>query len=310
MFFLLPASVAQSQTKKPAADNLYYFYGPDSLIGVRNAKGAVVIQPLYHGTDEDPAKPITEEIITLYRRTKADTVLGYEKFVHFFNRKGEFLLHPYWFDNGPDYLEEGLRRFVEGTKMGFADRYGTKKIPAVYGYVSSFNYGVAFVCEGCKFYRDTTADPEHNQRIGPGKWSVINKEGVKLMDIESTQPDYRSWDSLATTVASFNYTPYEKEILKKVEAIPNVKKYLVQNHVPEPTGVRFQIVEKPSKSFPYYLIKSFGFHNGVVTDLNTEFLVTTNGKAIYRWWGHLDEKDPVADWIKESKDWERENTKK
>lgn len=53
------------------------------------------------------------------------------------------LFYPFIYDNGPDYVEEGLFRYVENHKMGFADLNGQKIIQAKYSFVYPFKDGVA-----------------------------------------------------------------------------------------------------------------------------------------------------------------------
>jgi hypothetical protein len=48
------------------------------------------------------------------------------------------ILKPFIFDNGPDYIEEGLFRFVENEKIGFADTDGRKVISAKYDFSTPF----------------------------------------------------------------------------------------------------------------------------------------------------------------------------
>ena len=47
------------------------------------------------------------------------------------NEKGEAVLRPFIYDNGPDYFEEGLARFVAKGKMGFHDQSLKVWIPAL-----------------------------------------------------------------------------------------------------------------------------------------------------------------------------------
>jgi hypothetical protein len=293
-----------AQKKKGKSGGLFYFYGKDSLIGVKDKNGKIVIPADYNNySGEDISIPIKDNIIFLYKYWNMTSALGYERHVYSFDRKGKFLFHPYWFDNGPDYLQEGLMRFVEGSKMGFADGYGSKKIPAVYNYVSSFNYGVAFVCKGCRFFRDSTKDPEHNMRLTDGKWSIINKEGKILMSLPEGKADYKVWDSLEAVVGSFTYTPYEKIILKKIETVPGLKQLLIENWAPAPNikDLHFHIVDRPSHSFPYYLVKPFLVRESRVTDLDEEFVITKDGRSIYRNW-NFSKKKPLSEWMKREKD--------
>ena len=70
------------------------------------------------------------------------------------NRKDSFLLRPFIYDNGPDYFIEGLFRFVEFGKIGFANIDGVKIIPAMYDFVTSFKNGIAEFTLGGKKIKD------------------------------------------------------------------------------------------------------------------------------------------------------------
>lgn len=59
------------------------------------------------------------------------------------NKNDSIILFPYIYDNGPDYLSEGLFRFVEDDKMGFANADGEKIIPAHFDFLTSFKDGIA-----------------------------------------------------------------------------------------------------------------------------------------------------------------------
>lgn len=59
------------------------------------------------------------------------------------DRKEKVILIPFIYDNGPDYVEEGLFRFVENVKIGFADLDGNKIIPAQYSFATFFKDGIA-----------------------------------------------------------------------------------------------------------------------------------------------------------------------
>src|SRR5690606_28396378 len=55
------------------------------------------------------------------------------------------LLRPFIYDNGPDYYEEGLARFVDGGKMGFHNEALHIVVPAIYDFAFPFINGVSKV---------------------------------------------------------------------------------------------------------------------------------------------------------------------
>ena len=96
------------------------------------------------------------------------------------NRRQQILYRPFLFDNGPDYVQEGLRRFVEGGKLGFVDEAGKKIIPAQFDFVYPFENEQAEFCIGCKMLRSGEhAAPDR----ASGKWGKVNKQG-KVVYIE------------------------------------------------------------------------------------------------------------------------------
>src|SRR5690606_27073629 len=54
------------------------------------------------------------------------------------DRDRQPVLRPYIFDNGPDYYEEGLARFVDHGKMGFHSEALHIVVPAIYDFVFPF----------------------------------------------------------------------------------------------------------------------------------------------------------------------------
>lgn len=66
------------------------------------------------------------------------------------NERGEAVLRPFIYDNGPDYFEEGLARFVAKGKMGFHDQSLKIWIPARYDFAFPFVDGKAKVGMDCK----------------------------------------------------------------------------------------------------------------------------------------------------------------
>jgi hypothetical protein len=89
------------------------------------------------------------------------------------NKHDSVILVPYFFDNGPDYLEDGLFRFVENNRIGFANSKGQKIIPAQFDFASPFSEGLAAFNIGGKMEK---WDQEHSTWNG-GLWGFVNKRG-------------------------------------------------------------------------------------------------------------------------------------
>lgn len=104
------------------------------------------------------------------------------------DRNGNRLFSVFNFDNGPDYVEEGLFRIIDEDKMGFANMDGDIVIPPKYDMVGAFEQGFAhFAIGGERVYHG-----EH--------WFWENNTGDGYVDHNGN--DYlRENDSLYT----FNY---------------------------------------------------------------------------------------------------------
>jgi hypothetical protein len=87
------------------------------------------------------------------------------------------------FDNGPDYVVEGLARYNAGGKIGFYDRQVRIRIPARFDFASPFHHGFSAFCMGCKEVR--IGDGEHSMMSDSG-WGVIDTLGAVIIE-----PKYR-----------------------------------------------------------------------------------------------------------------------
>ena len=95
-----------------------------------------------------------------------------------FTKKGKYLFKIYAFDNGPDYISEGLFRIIEDNKIGYANEKGRVVIPPMFDMAKPFEDGIASVCMGCKYRKSG----EYKMIYG-GKWGFINKEGKIIVPI-------------------------------------------------------------------------------------------------------------------------------
>jgi len=111
------------------------------------------------------------------------------------NKNDQIILVPFIYDNGPDYLQEGLFRFLESNKMGFADSTGKKQIPAQFDFVTPFSDGYAlYFIGGEKIYQNGKTEAQilaAVEDLGDLHWSwggdiiekgYINKKGRRFKD--------------------------------------------------------------------------------------------------------------------------------
>jgi hypothetical protein len=83
------------------------------------------------------------------------------------------------FDNGPDYVVEGLVRGRVGQRIGYFDTQLRQAFPGTFDFGWAFDDGVARVCEGCR--PGTPDDHGHIAMVG-GTWYRIDRQGRPAMD--------------------------------------------------------------------------------------------------------------------------------
>jgi hypothetical protein len=102
------------------------------------------------------------------------------KGIWYWTPDGEKILQAYIFDNGPDYFEEGLSRYIENEKIGFINENLEIVIPAQFDGAWPFENGTAKVCNGCeKVYIDEFK--EYYTYEG-GTWGKVDKNGTVTWD--------------------------------------------------------------------------------------------------------------------------------
>lgn len=112
------------------------------------------------------------------------------------NKKGEIVFTPMIFDNGPDYFEEGVARFLENSKVGFFSSRGEKVIPAKYDFATPFKDGLSSVCIGCA---QVPLD-EERMKIDGGKWGMIDHAGKEVLGLDYTKLIHFDKDSVTIEV--------------------------------------------------------------------------------------------------------------
>lgn len=143
-------------------DDYLIRYEDGSYFGYKNKEGKIII----------PAKYLVAEDI-FYK-----TAFVYEDGWKLIDRKENILLIPFIYDNGPDYVVEGVFRFVENKKMGFATPEGRIVIPAKFDFVTPFENKIAQYHIGG--YKEYTPDKEHWFWTGSKEIGYINLFGEKV----------------------------------------------------------------------------------------------------------------------------------
>lgn len=298
---------AQAQ-KKSSPPELYYFFGKDSLIGVKDKQGKIIIPAKFEYAyfDEEDLRVQGDKILFYNRDTVQRNSLAHNQVLSFYDRSGRFLFHPFMYDAGPDYLEEGFSRYIENNKMGFRDRSNNVVLPARYDFVEQFEYGLAAVCNGCRLYVDSTIDDEHNTRLSDGAWGLINQKGQVIVPLGKLDSSGRRFIDLTTASAKryapFRYTEFEKSLIKKASAVPGLMKYLVLSGGEPKAKYIFEIVERPSAIFPYYVLKAFSTTEDIITNAFFTLAISKDGKKIFRYFSYSEEMEPVQEWLKREKE--------
>jgi WG containing repeat len=86
--------------------------------------------------------------------------------------RGIELFEIYPFDNGPDYISDGMIRVVEEGKIGYANNCGDVTVPATYEGAHPFENGTARVALNCT----KESDGQHSWWVSDN-WIRINKRG-------------------------------------------------------------------------------------------------------------------------------------
>jgi hypothetical protein len=127
------------------------------------------------------------------------------------NRKDSVILKPFINDNFPDEKREGLFRFVESEKMGFANEQGEKIIAARFDLVSTFSNGYA------SFNVGGNKEPmgEYWYWKG-GLWGFINKKGNVVIEPKFTSfsTGDKRYTKAETKVGTMLYINSQGQVVK------------------------------------------------------------------------------------------------
>jgi len=103
-------------------------------------------------------------------------ILVDDRTFYFVNRQGK-TAPALAFDNGPDYVSEGLARTVLNGKVGFVNTHLDVVVAPVWDFAYPFERGSARVCMGC-----VPTGGEHKTVTG-GKWGYIDQRGIVVVPV-------------------------------------------------------------------------------------------------------------------------------
>jgi hypothetical protein len=182
------------------------------LWGLKDIQGNVMIAPqftfIYATADQELFSPKNKETEFLVGVLKNGSVQR-------ITRDGKSKFTSAFFDNGPDYYEEGLARFIYNGKVGFHDVKGNEVIAPAYGFASPFRDGLAHVCNGCHAeypqkptYVPLSAaicqgprEPMYLSIVG-GKWGMIDATGKIVVPLV-----YASFEEMQQKTSVKNVKP-------------------------------------------------------------------------------------------------------
>jgi hypothetical protein len=139
----------------------------EELTGYKNTDGEIIIKSKYTNAPD-----------TLF---KMAIVLNSNSEFVCIDRSDKIILKPFIYDNGPDYLEEGLFRFIENDKIGFANSDGQKIVKANYDFATPFKDGLSEYTLGG--HREYEKDGEHWSWTGSYETGFINKNGQEFVKV-------------------------------------------------------------------------------------------------------------------------------
>lgn len=277
----------QYHTDRHQSQAIYYFE-QSGFVGVKTDDGKVIIEPNYSNIKAyDYQFAISTPYIELWGEGILDNfmenypknTLSYPAGV-VFDRQGNFLYRPLAFDNGSDYWQEGVRRYVnDKAEVGFVDELGNIIISAKYQYVSPFNYGYAQVYVGD--WQRHYADSGDYLGIKPANDNastyLINQHGQKVNGYNKAKHPKDLYFEGKYYPYPFSYTAFEQKLLDKLAHLDK------DSHL--------EITQKPNIHFPYYRINRYDKHSFLM-DKAVSYLVAFNGQVLKE--QYFSEVTPIA----------------
>lgn len=132
---------------------------------------------------------------TAYINDKGDTIIPFNKYFYCYtdtlkdfaividslknliaiDKNENVLFGVFWYDNGPDYISDGLFRILKDEKIGYANEKGQIIIEAQFKCAFPFKNGIAKVSNDCS----SQQDHEYTKWISDN-WFFIDKSGTRV----------------------------------------------------------------------------------------------------------------------------------
>jgi hypothetical protein len=103
-------------------------------------------------------------------------IVGDTTGVYAIDRNFQRLFEVYWFDNGIDYLQDGLFRIKRFGKIGYANEEGVVVIEPQYACANPFSEGKARVTYDCRLKKDG----DYNKMLS-SDWFYIDTGGKRII---------------------------------------------------------------------------------------------------------------------------------
>lgn len=309
-----------------------YFYAQKDKFGVKTASGRIVIAPVkamspYAHHYAEAKRPIRGHTIEIcfsehFNENRDDAIAADAGDV--FSRTGQYLYSPIVYDNGCDYWQEGMRRYVEKGRVGFVRRDGSRATPALWDFADPFHHGYATVYRGG--WKQEWTDDEH--------WTLAPATPDAVSEVINQRGEAVAGGSLKTAADDvkiggkyypnpFAYTPAEQRMADYFNQQP-VLQALSRHDVDSPEdaaklALKFEIVERPSAALSYYVLRGFDPDGDAHDD--AFFLVSADGKQRFAVNGydalslgnHV-KKTPLRHWVRgkllQARDYLREHPNK
>jgi len=138
------------------------FYELGVPCGYVNSKGDTII-------------PIEKYKYCFKDRVTTYAIVGDNSGIYAIDQKENRLYEVYWFDNGPDYLRDGLFRIKRNNKIGYANTNGEIVIEPQFDCANAFENSKAKVTFDCELKKVG----EHTE-MKSDDWFYIDKTGKRI----------------------------------------------------------------------------------------------------------------------------------